>query len=259
MSVKVMSWVFDHSRSSGTDRLVLLVLADHADDERWQCWPGQKRLADKANMTARNVKRCITNLVHLGEVEVLRQGTGATTSLYRITPTASVTPDIARTPTASVTPTADVTGGVPPVSGEGVPPQSPKPSIEPSVNHQENGATASPLAPFEAEFSKLWEILPKRKGDSRKEALRCYQARRREGITAVDLLTAASNYRDDPERKNKPEYTLSAKTFLGPNEKWRSSLETESTTQAVTACPECLVSGTHTPDCSQRRSSNAHI
>ena len=104
MSVKVTTWVFDHSQSRNGDRVVLLVLADHADDERWECWPSQGRMARKANMATRSVKRCIDNLVRLGEVKILTRGTGRVSSRYRITPTKSVTPTTSVTPDAGGTP-----------------------------------------------------------------------------------------------------------------------------------------------------------
>jgi hypothetical protein len=39
MSVKVMSWVWDHSRAEGTDRLVLLAIADSAEHDGSDAWP----------------------------------------------------------------------------------------------------------------------------------------------------------------------------------------------------------------------------
>ncbi len=50
MSIAIMSWVFYEERSTqGAERLVLLALADQANDEGYT-WPGQARLARKANI-----------------------------------------------------------------------------------------------------------------------------------------------------------------------------------------------------------------
>lgn len=75
MSVKVMSWVFDHSESTGNERLVLLAIADHANDETWSCWPSVARLAVKAKVSERTVQRAIRSLVELGEIGI-GEGTG---------------------------------------------------------------------------------------------------------------------------------------------------------------------------------------
>jgi helix-turn-helix protein len=68
MSVKVTTWVYEHSRASGGDLLVLLILADHADDESWQCWPSIERIAALARMSERGVRYCLRSLEGLGEV-----------------------------------------------------------------------------------------------------------------------------------------------------------------------------------------------
>lgn len=73
------------------------------------------------------------------------------------------------------------------------------------------------LTPFEADFSQAWSEYPAK--TSRKMALNAYTARRREGVSAEDLLTAVRRYvtflRFQPWRK--PMY---ASTFFGPNERW---------------------------------------
>ena len=239
-----MSQIFDHSRSSGTDRLTLLALADHANDDG-ECWPGQARLARKTNMTARSVQRCIANLVKLGEVEVIRHGTGTTTSLYRITPTASVTPDAQRTPTASVTPTRSVRRGVPPVSGGGVPPVSTKPSIEPSINHQ------VPSKPFESDFAELLNVY--RKKDDKAKARTAYQARRRDGVKHEDLMRSAISYLET-KKDSEPKFIKSLAVFLnGAEGPWSEYLNSPST-PTIAACPECHCIGNHPPDCSLKGS-----
>lgn len=47
-----MNRVFEHSRSEGTARLVLLALAWYADDHG-NAWPSVKNLADRANVGER--------------------------------------------------------------------------------------------------------------------------------------------------------------------------------------------------------------
>lgn len=92
MSVQALSWVFSLGPDvGGTDRLVLLSLANHADD-LGECWPGVARIAGEAGVSERTVRRSIQNLVEAGVLEVERQGSGAraagradrATNLYRL-------------------------------------------------------------------------------------------------------------------------------------------------------------------------------
>lgn len=76
MSVRVMTWVFDHSRAEGSDRLVLLAIADRANDEGGDAWPSLAWIAQKANLSERTVRRCLRSLEENGEIETLVQAGG---------------------------------------------------------------------------------------------------------------------------------------------------------------------------------------
>ena len=83
MSIRVMSWVWENSRAEGTDRLVLLALADYAGDDGY-AYPSVARLALKARISTRTVQRCIRSLMALGEVTVSpNQGRGGA-NVYRV-------------------------------------------------------------------------------------------------------------------------------------------------------------------------------
>ncbi len=88
--------VWKHSKSRLSDRLVLLALADHADDSG-KCWPGVESLSIKANLSERQCQRCLRNLEVAGEIKTDPQGGPHGTNLFRITLTAReeqiVTPD----------------------------------------------------------------------------------------------------------------------------------------------------------------------
>lgn len=68
MSVKVLTHVFEHSRASGNDRVVALVLADAADDDGTGAYPSQAKIAHKANCDERTVRRCLDRLEAMGEI-----------------------------------------------------------------------------------------------------------------------------------------------------------------------------------------------
>lgn len=76
MSVKVMSWVWDHSRAKGNDRLVLLAIADSAGHDGRDAWPSVATLAEKCQVSERTVQRSIKALAKLGELVIHVQAGG---------------------------------------------------------------------------------------------------------------------------------------------------------------------------------------
>lgn len=74
MSVEALSAVLHHSRAGGTDKLVLIGVANHAGDGG--AWPSVETLARYANVSERSVQRSIGKLVGLGELAVQRQAGG---------------------------------------------------------------------------------------------------------------------------------------------------------------------------------------
>lgn len=74
MSVEAMALVLHHSQAKGTDKVILLGIANHAGDGG--AWPAVATLARYANVHERNVQRSIEKLVALGELTVHRQDGG---------------------------------------------------------------------------------------------------------------------------------------------------------------------------------------
>lgn len=69
MSIKVMTEVWEHSQQEGGALLVLLALADHANDQGY-CWPSVPTLAKKARLSERHVRRILSDLQETGELEI---------------------------------------------------------------------------------------------------------------------------------------------------------------------------------------------
>jgi len=67
MSVKVMARVWEHSQASGGELLVMLALADFANDDG-ECWPSVPVLAQKARLTDREVRYLLPKLESAGEL-----------------------------------------------------------------------------------------------------------------------------------------------------------------------------------------------
>jgi hypothetical protein len=72
MSVSATAWCWEHSRAEGSALLLLLALADRANDEGDDIWPSQKTLARKCRISVRTVHRLLGELEELGEVKIER-------------------------------------------------------------------------------------------------------------------------------------------------------------------------------------------
>lgn len=64
-----MTRVWDDTRFKGADLLILLCLADHANDEGI-CWPSYQTLAKRARCSRRQAIRCVAKLAQEGWVRI---------------------------------------------------------------------------------------------------------------------------------------------------------------------------------------------
>lgn len=81
MSVKIMARVWEESQHKGSTLLLLLAIADHANDDGI-CWPSVETLAAKARVKPRQAQNLLTQLETSGEL-VVRRGHGRkNTSIY---------------------------------------------------------------------------------------------------------------------------------------------------------------------------------
>ena len=65
MSVRAMTWAFEQPLA-GNHKVILLVLADHHDDERGICFPSVGRIAQRAHISESTVVRCLRDLETAG-------------------------------------------------------------------------------------------------------------------------------------------------------------------------------------------------
>lgn len=135
MSVRTMAKVWEQSSHAGTELLMLLAIADFADDEG-NAYPSIGTLATKCRMTARNVNHIMVALRASGELEVLENMGPHGTNRYRITlvtlKPASPLKGASPLKPASSTPEAGFLKPLKPASDE------------PSLNHQEPPVSAKP-------------------------------------------------------------------------------------------------------------------
>lgn len=75
--------VWNLSESVGTERVVLLALAHHADPDGY-CWPGLERIASMARVGTRATQTALAKLIEAEELAVLRGRGRGHASLYRV-------------------------------------------------------------------------------------------------------------------------------------------------------------------------------
>lgn len=83
MSIKVMSWVWDHSDASGSELLLLLAIADQANDDGRDAWPSIKTLAQRTRLDERTVRRVLKRLARSGHI-IVRPGGGRRSNHYDV-------------------------------------------------------------------------------------------------------------------------------------------------------------------------------
>lgn len=85
MSIRAMTWAWSLEKLPLKESMVLLALADQANDEGL-CWPSQETLARKSRGSVRSVKRAIKFLRDAGLVETIIRATpaGRKSNYYRV-------------------------------------------------------------------------------------------------------------------------------------------------------------------------------
>lgn len=141
MSIESTKRVWASSKRSGSSLLMLLAIADYANDDTGMAYPSVKSLAEMCRMTSRHANRLLAELRDSGELQI-RLGQGKKgANLYvlgfdrmtRKSPLTDTSPlTYASPPDASV----DLTPASPPPDAGVLNPLTPA-SVEPSMNHQE--------------------------------------------------------------------------------------------------------------------------
>ena len=88
MSSKLLCHVWDLELPDHATKLVLLRLADSANDETGECWPSLKYIQDKCNVKSKNtIRRALEILEQMGLVVVIKRKLSAsqnTSNLYKL-------------------------------------------------------------------------------------------------------------------------------------------------------------------------------
>lgn len=143
MSVQATTWVWEHSESRGTSRLVLLAIADAANREGKQSFQSAASIARMTGASMRSVWRSIDELVDMGELLKAGKHGQYQTTVYELpgVPTGQGVKMARRA--------AGDTNGVPnaPVV---VPPIGTQPQVDPKESNPKRGTRIDPgFAPSE--------------------------------------------------------------------------------------------------------------
>jgi hypothetical protein len=85
MSIEAVRGVLERSKAKQSQRHILLVLAEHAN-ENWEAWPSLETIAAEANISERMARYALRKLESSGEIQVSKRGGGRSNStVYRLT------------------------------------------------------------------------------------------------------------------------------------------------------------------------------
>lgn len=236
MGVKLMSQAFSTSLPT-SQKMVLLVLCDFANDDGLSCHPSVAKVAKKASVSDRQCKRLIRDLEALGVVAVVGNNYGGkpgSTRHYQINVQrllalstgdthvtgdnlSRVTDETGRGDTGD---TPGVTNGT--QTGDTHVTQPPKdPPVEPPKTPQceARGRAAKKNSP--EGFERCWAEYPKRAGgNSKRDACKAWEARVKAGADPDDILAGVQRYAAFCRITGKTgtEFVKQGATFFGPSE-----------------------------------------
>ena len=208
MSVRVMSQVWDIDLPT-SEKMVLLVIADHADDEGTNSWPSVATIARKASISPRQAQRLIKSLADSGLLSVEDQAGGHREMRDDRRPNRYT---VILSGATRVTSRRVERGDIEPLRGDthdanGVTPMSPKPSLEPSlieppIEIHHHRAVAE-------HFQIFWDTYPRKVGKTAAEkAFKKISAT----VDPSVIIDGALRYATDPNRED--EFTAHPTSWL---------------------------------------------
>ena len=192
MSIRVMSEVWK-TKLPITEKMVLLVIADHASDDGTEAWPSQATIAKKASISIRTVQRCVNSLQSQGFLRMEKHAGGSKNCREDRRPH-RYTINLTMLRDGAVTPRQADTNGATPATDTGRLPRPKNHTIEPSI---------------ETPFDLFWNIYPRK---TAKIDAKSAFAKALENASAETILEGAKRFADDPYRH--PTFTPYPATWL---------------------------------------------
>ena len=201
MSIRVMSEVW-RTNLPTTEKMVLLVIADHGNDEGVEAWPSQATIATKASISIRTVQRCVNNLVKAGYLKMEKHAGGSITCREDRRPH-RYTINLNKVRGDNMTgrkrgDTSDHNGA----------------TIATDTGRQLRPKNHTNDSPLETPFEEFWKIYPRKVAKA--EAQKAW-AKAVKKTPAEVILLGAKRYADDPYRQLV--YTAHPATWIN-QERW---------------------------------------
>jgi len=218
MSIHVSEFVWKLAGLKPSEKLIMLKLADHADDNNWRCWPSLQRIEGDTGLSRSSVARILKKLDSDEWINRERGGIKRTTrytlnkkKIRQSAPALVSHSDYPNPSSDSGSPT--VTQRVVPSSDSGSPTVIPKPSIQPS----KEPSIQTPPPPVAAldDFPEFWSSYPRKVG--KQDALEAFTQQLKAGVlpSIEKLKTAIKRANASPTwQKDEGQYIPYPKTWL---------------------------------------------
>jgi len=189
------------------EKMVLLVIADHASDDGTEAWPSQATIASKASVSIRTVQRAVNSLVE-AEYLWMQKGAGGSATCREDRRPHKYTINIKRL-RGDTESARDDRGDNESINGATV--ATPTGRLSRPMNHPNKPSNETP------EFDLFWKYYPIKVGKA--AALKAWVKAIK--IESADVIMAgAIRYADDPNRH--PSFTAHAATWLNAH-RWNDS------------------------------------
>lgn len=199
MSIRLMSEVW-RTELPTVEKMVLLVIADHASDDGTEAWPSQATIAKKASISIRTVQRSVNSLVEQGYLWLEKhQGGSATCRDDRRPHRYTIVLNKLRGDSAT---TREVRGDSDDLDGATITPSTGR-LLRPK-NHP-----IKPSIETSSDFDVFWKEYPLKVG---KQAARKAWEKAIKTTPTAHIILGAKRYANDPNRH--PSYTAHASTWL---------------------------------------------
>ncbi len=182
MSIRLMSDVW-RTNLPTTEKMVLLVIADHANDEGTQSYPSQATIAEKASISIRTVQRCVNTLVLEGYIRMFKHSGGSANCredrrphLYQI--------NINKLRGDTVTGRQDDADGATLTTSTGRHSRPKNHPLEPSIETPSS-------------FDDFWNVYPRKVG--KQAAMKAY-LKAMQIAKSEEIIAGAIRYANDPNR-----------------------------------------------------------
>jgi hypothetical protein len=207
MSIRLMSEVWRTDLPT-IEKMVLLVIADHASDDGTEAWPSQATIASKASISIRTVQRAVNSLVE-AEYLWMQKGAGGSATCREDRRPHKYTINIKRL-RGDTESSRDERGDTESINGATV--ATPTGRLSRPMNHPNKPSNETPDG-----FNLFWKAYPIKvgKGAAQKAWEKAIKIEQPDVI-----ISGASRYADDPNRH--PSFTAHASTWLNA-QRWNDS------------------------------------